>query len=253
MELLCAVDLIAGRAVRLVQGDFARATDFGDPRALARRYLDAGARWLHAVDLDAARTGRPANRGLVRTLAADAHDAGARIEVGGGLRTESDVDDVLGAGADRAVLGTAAVADPAFARRCAVRHPGRVAVGVDYRAGAHGLEPAVEGWATRADADVPGLVGEWAEGPVAAFVVTAIERDGTLGGPDTAGLGAVLDLTTVPVVASGGVGAVEDLRRLAALRSPAHGRALAGVVVGRALVDGTLRVEEAVAACAASG
>lgn len=253
MELVCAVDLVEGRAVRLVQGDFARATDFGDPRTIVRRYLDAGARWIHVVDLDAARTGRPVNRATVRTLADDVHGAGARLESGGGLRTDADVDQVLDAGVDRAVLGTAAVADPDFARRCALRHPGRVAVGVDYRVGPGGLEPAVHGWTAVAEADLESLVAAWAAGPVAAFVVTAVERDGTLGGPDTGGLGTILDATTVPVVASGGVGGPADLRRLAGLRSPVHGRRVAGAVVGRALVDGTMDVEEALGACAASG
>lgn len=259
MELYCALDVLDGRAVRLVRGDFSEATDYGDPLSVAEAYLAEGARWLHVVDLDAARTGRAANAGAVRAVLDAAHERGARVQVGGGLRTDDDVDGLLGAGADRVILGTAAVADPVFALRAASRHPRRVAVGLDYRRQAERLVPAVEGWTAPGDAVEPllGALSGAATGPdaggVGALVVTAVERDGTLQGPDTDGLGEVLDATTLPVVASGGVASAADLRRLSTFRSPVHGRRVAGVVVGRALLSRTLGVSDAVAACEASG
>jgi len=254
MELYCAVDLLGGGAVRLVQGEYGRRTDYGDPLAVAAAYLAAGARWLHVVDLDAARTGEPVNRDVVLAVVAAAHGAGAAVEVGGGVRTAADVDSLLRDGCDRVVLGTAAVEDPGFAVGCARRHPGRVAVGVDYRRVGEGrLEPAVRGWLAGAGRDLGELLAEVGGAGLAAVVVTAIERDGTGAGPDLEGLAQVLDLTPVPVIASGGVGGLGHLRAIAALRSPLVGRAPAGAVVGRALVDGTIGVEEAMAACAASG
>ncbi|MGH9089244.1 MAG: HisA/HisF-related TIM barrel protein, partial [Acidimicrobiales bacterium] len=123
MELLPAIDLVGGRAVRLVQGDFARETGYGDPLALARRLVDAGARWLHVVDLDAARTGELANRPTVTAIAELAAGAGVAVQVGGGVRDAATVDDLLGAGVRRVVLGTAALEDPSLATDGAHRHP----------------------------------------------------------------------------------------------------------------------------------
>lgn len=254
MELYAAVDLMGGEAVRLVQGDFARATRFGDPRALVEGYLDAGVPWVHVVDLDAARTGAPTNRATVRALAQAAHDAGARVQVGGGVRTDVDVDAVLDTGADRVVLGTAAVESPAFALDAAAAHPGAVAVGLDYRRRTDGtMEPAVRGWTEGSGMRLEDLLAHWRAAPLGAVVVTAIARDGTGEGPDTEGLAQVLDATDAAVVASGGVGSVRDLSALGALRARGSGRGLTGAVVGRALVDGTMSAREAMAACAAFG
>ncbi len=254
MELFAAVDVMGGRAVRLVKGDFGASRSFGDPLLVAEQLLSPGTPWLHVVDLDAARTGEPVNRAVVLSLADAAHRAGAQVEVGGGVRSEQDVDDLLAAGVDRVVLGTAAVEDPRVAARDAARHPGKVAVGLDYRRDPTGtLELALRGWTAPAVRGPAELLSTWDTAPVAAVVVTAIDRDGTLDGPDVEGLSWVLDATDLPVVASGGVGDVEDVATLASLRSPGRGRALAGVVVGLALVDGSMRVEEAVAACEASG
>lgn len=254
MELLPAVDLLGGCAVRLVQGAFDQVQAFGDPVEIARGFVTGGAEWLHVVDLDAARTGDPVNRGTVLALLELAHDAGVRVQVGGGVRSSRELEALCTAGADRVVLGTAAVEDPSFAIRSARRHPGRVAVGLDYRRGPSGtLEPAVRGWTGGTVGGVGGLLGALDREPFGALVVTAIERDGTLSGPDTSGLLSVLDATVIPVVASGGVASAADLRALAELRSPAMGRVVAGAVVGRALLDGTLPLSDALAACAPSG
>lgn len=254
MELFAAVDVMDGRAVRLVRGEFGASRIFGDPLEVAGRFLAAGAPWLHVVDLDAARTSEPVNRQLVLSLADTAHRAGARVEVGGGLRDRDDLDALLAADVDRVVLGTVAIEDPDLAARHAIRHPGRIAVGFDYRwAPGAVLELALRGWTERAALDAAELLAAWADVPFASVVVTAIERDGTREGPDTEGLSWVLDATGLDVVASGGVGGASDLSGLARLRSPGKGRSLSGAVVGRALLDGSMEVEEAIAACAASG
>src|SRR6185437_11314264 len=204
MDLLPAIDLIDGGAVRLVQGDFGRQADYGDPLDLARRYLAAGARWVHVVDLDAARTGSPVNRPVVKAIAAEAAEHGAKVQTGGGVRTAGDVDDLLGAGVARVVLGTAAIEDPSLAVATAEAHPGQVAVGLDYRRRDDGeLEAASRGWLEGSGRTVAGLLADLAAAPVGAVVVTAIDRDGTLAGPDTDGLAAVLRSTSLPVVASG--------------------------------------------------
>jgi phosphoribosylformimino-5-aminoimidazole carboxamide ribotide isomerase len=237
--------------VRLVQGDFDREVGYGDPLALARRFEAQGAPWLHVVDLDAARTGEPVQRALVLEIARAVR---VPVQTGGGVRSDDDVDELLAGGVRRVVLGTAALADPSFARRAAERHPGRVAVGLDYRRHEDGsLQAAWRGWAAGSGRDVPAVLEDLRDAPLGALVVTAIERDGTLEGPDTDGLVAVLAATAHPVVASGGVGTAGDLAALSALRGGSPERALTGAVVGKALADGRLTMEEALAACATSG
>ena len=255
MELLAAIDLRGATAVRLVQGDFGREERYGDPLDLARRFVEGGRAWLHVVDLDAARTGKPANRPIVVEIAAR---AGVPVQTGGGVRSPDDVDELLGAGVARVVLGTAALEDPDLAVGLAARHPGRVALGLDYRRRADGaLEAASRGWTAGSGRTVAELLGRVDRSDLAAVVVTAIERDGTLSGPDLDGLAAVLGLTALPVLASGGVGSVADLGALARLEVEGGpglpARRLAGVVVGKALVDGRVRLDEGIAACATSG
>jgi phosphoribosylformimino-5-aminoimidazole carboxamide ribotide isomerase len=242
VELFPAVDLRGGRAVRLVQGDFGRERAYGDPLELARRFAKAGARWLHVVDLDGARAGEPVQLDLVRALAA----LGVPLQVGGGVRSEAALEKVLAAGAARVVLGTAWVDDPGFVVRAAKAHPGGVAVALDHRpAPGGGREVAVEGWARGSGLGLLEVLGRLEGVPIAAVLLTAVERDGTFSGPDLSGLAAALGATAVPVLASGGVGSLVDLRALAALEH--GGRRLAGVVVGRALVDGRLGIDEALA------
>ena len=244
MELYPAVDLRGGKAVRLAQGDFDRQTDYGDPLALARRYAAAGARWVHVVDLEAARTGVPAGRADVLAIA---RETPLSVQAGGGVRTSADAEELLGAGVARVVLGTAAASDPVLVAELAERHPGRVAVGLDHRGG----ELSLWGWERAGGLSVSEALGRLAGLPIGAVVVTSIERDGVMGGPDLDGLRQVLAESRHPVLASGGVRSVSDIEALGRLE--AGGRRLAGVVVGRALVDGALDVEEAMAACAASG
>jgi phosphoribosylformimino-5-aminoimidazole carboxamide ribotide isomerase len=250
MELFCAIDLRDGGAVRLVQGDFGRERRFGDPLELADRLLEEGATRLHVVDLDAARTGAPVNRAAVVAILGR---ASVPVQVSGGVRSEEDVAELLELGASRVVMGTTALRRPEVAQRAAERFPSQVVLGLDHRGRAEGLEPAVAGWAEGSGTTLAEVLGRFAEVPVGAVVVTAIERDGTGRGPDLETLCAVLDLTALPVVASGGVGGTGDLEALGALRSPQAARRIVGVVVGSALLSGALSVREAVETCARSG
>ncbi|HWE66211.1 MAG TPA: HisA/HisF-related TIM barrel protein [Acidimicrobiales bacterium] len=247
MELYPAIDLRDGTAVRLTQGDFDRETQYGDPLELAARYIEGGAPWIHVVDLNAARTGEPHERATLKAIA----DLGTPVQTGGGLRSEDDVAAVLDLGVTRVVLGTAAIEDPALATRCAQKWPGQVAVGLDYSTQPDGtLEARSHGWLEGSGRSLSDLLAVWEYEPIAAVVATSIARDGMLEGPDLSGLGQLLLTTTLPVVASGGVGRLYDLAVLTGLE--AGGRRLAGVIVGKALVEGRFSVEEAVATCAAS-
>jgi phosphoribosylformimino-5-aminoimidazole carboxamide ribotide isomerase len=246
LELFPAIDLRGGRAVRLVQGDYGRERAFGDAVEMARRYVAAGAHWIHIVDLDAARTGDPVNRTTVLEIA---RSVDAAVQAGGGVRSEEDAAELLHGGVARVVVGTVAQEQPELLDRLAARFCGRVAVGLDHRRG--GEEVAVRGWEQGGGESLRGALDRLAEVPLAAVVVTAIERDGTLSGPDVDGLAQVLGRSAHPVIASGGVRSGADLAALAAL--DVDGRRLAGAIVGIALADGSLSMEEAIAACAPSG
>jgi phosphoribosylformimino-5-aminoimidazole carboxamide ribotide isomerase len=232
-----AIDLRQGRCVRLVQGDFDRETSYGDdPIAVARVFAASGAQWLHVVDLDAARR-QGDNRDLIEALAAIVP---IPIQVGGGVRDAT----LLERGVARVIVGSLAVEDPSAVRRLACQYPGRVAVGLDHR---HG-EVRVRGWAEGSSislADALASVDCPALGPV---VVTEIGRDGMLSGPDLDGLAQVLAWTSTPVIASGGVSSVVDLRALKALR--AGDRRLAGVIVGKAIYEGKVDVRDGLRALA---
>jgi phosphoribosylformimino-5-aminoimidazole carboxamide ribotide isomerase len=242
VDLFPAIDLRGGRCVRLYQGDYGRETVYGDdPVAQAESFAAAGAPWIHVVDLDAARTGEAANRAVVAAIAAAVD---VPVQAGGGVRDDAAADALLAAGVRRVVVGTAALADPAWVRRLAARHPGRVAVGLDAR----GRDVAVHGWTEGSGRDLVDLARGFDDAGVAALVVTEIGRDGTLAGPDLGQLGDVLAATRLDVVASGGVGTLADLRALAAL--DVGGRHLAGAIVGRALYEGAFALPDAVAATA---
>ncbi|HLI15281.1 MAG TPA: HisA/HisF-related TIM barrel protein [Acidimicrobiales bacterium] len=246
MDCLPAIDIRGGRAVRLQQGEFARETVFGDPLERALDLVAAGARALHVVDLDAARTGEPVNREVVQAIVAR---AGVPVQVAGGARRRRDVAELLGGGAWRVVLGSAALEDPALVWDLARRWPGRIAVGLDHRRRDGRRELAVHGWETPTTTTLEEALAAFAAAPLGAVVVTDITRDGTLGGPDLEGYRLALALSELPIVASGGIATRADLEALAALR--AGGRGLAGAIVGRAILTGAISVAEAVAACGA--
>jgi phosphoribosylformimino-5-aminoimidazole carboxamide ribotide isomerase len=239
VDLYPAIDLRAGRAVRLYQGDYSQETVYGtDPVAVARSFAAAGARWIHVVDLDAARSGVAENRGVVASIAGAVHPSVA-VQSGGGVRSADAADALMSAGVARVVLGTAALESPDLVAELASRMP--VAVGLDVR----GREVAIHGWTAGSGADVLDVVRRFEDVGVEAVSVTQIARDGTLSGPDVEGLSAVLEVTSLAVIASGGVGSLADLESLASLS--AAGRTLAGAIVGKALYEGRFTVEQALA------
>ena len=240
LDLYPAIDLRDGRCVRLYQGDYGRETVYGDdPVDQARAFAAGGARWIHVVDLDAARTGEPVNRAVIAAIAAAVD---VPVQSGGGVRDDAAADALLSSGVRRVVVGTAALDDPEWVRRLAARHPGRVAVGLDARE----RDVAVRGWVEGSGRDLLEVARGFDDAGVAALVVTEIGRDGTLAGPALDQLSDVLAATRLDVVASGGVGSLDDLRALAALR--ADGRCLAGAIVGRALYEGAFQLSDAVSA-----
>jgi phosphoribosylformimino-5-aminoimidazole carboxamide ribotide isomerase len=241
MDLYPSIDLRNGRVVRLQQGDYARETVYDDDAVtVARRYEAAGAAWIHVVDLDAARTGVASNLGVIEAICATVD---CKVQTGGGVRSVADAGERLSAGVARVVIGTAAVERPELVDELGALHPGRVAVGLD----AHGRNVAVRGWEERSGLDLLDLVARFRDSPAAALVVTEIGRDGMFAGPDIDGLSEVLRATTTPVIASGGVGGLSDVVALRAIE--VDGRGLEGVIVGRALYEGRLDLEEAIAAC----
>ena len=237
LDLYPAIDLRDGRCVRLYQGDYGRETVYGGaPVAQAQAFAADGAQWIHVVDLDAARTGDPSNRGVVAAIAAAVD---VPVQAGGGVRDDAAADALLSSGVRRVVVGTAALDDPDWVRRLAARYPGQVAVGLDAR----GRDVAVRGWVEDSGHDVVEVARRFGDAGVAALVVTEIGRDGTLEGPALDQLSRVLAATALDVVASGGVGSLDDLRALAAL--DVDGRRLAGAIVGRALYEGAFLLADA--------
>lgn len=237
--LLPAIDLHGGRVVRLVRGDYGTATIYGDdPAALAESFVEAGARWLHVVDLDGARDPASRQTSLVAAIIARV-GARAAVEVAGGLRDDGAVEASIDAGAARVVLGTAALRDPAFAGRLVERFgSGRIAVALDVRDG-HAVG---QGWAQgAAGSPAAETLLRLADLGIRTFEVTAIDRDGTLDGPDLGMLGDLVRLRRGAIVASAGIASAADITAVRAL-------GCAGVIVGRALYEGRLTLEDALAA-----
>ena len=233
-----AVDISDGRCVRLLQGRFGSETVYSDdPVKVALGFSSAGARWLHIVDLDGAKTGHPANREIVLEVV---RRASCPVQAGGGMRNLEDVEEVLAAGANRAILGTIALEDPDEMARACERYGERIGVSLDARSG----ELAAHGWTVGSGVPVEDAVRRFTDAGVSLFVYTDVTRDGTMTGPDVDGLRRVADLTTVPVVASGGVSTLDDIRTVAEM----HALGVAGVVVGRALYEGKFTVGEAILA-----
>jgi phosphoribosylformimino-5-aminoimidazole carboxamide ribotide isomerase len=231
IDLYPAIDLLGGRVVRLRKGDYDDETVYGDdPVAVARDFVAAGARWVHVVDLDAARSGDPVNRPVVAAIA-EAVRGSAAVQTGGGVRSLDDVSALAAVGVARVVMGSAAVADPPLVAAASEVLP--VAVGLDHRSG----EVAVHGWTEGSGLF---LDDAYALFPTAAvFVVTDIGRDGMLVGPDVEGLRRSIELAGSPVIASGGVARLADIGELAELPG------LGGIITGRAVYEGRFGVAEA--------
>ena len=240
MILYPAIDLKDGNCVRLLRGEMAAATVFGaDPAAQARAFVDAGCRWLHLVDLNGAFAGRPVNSGAVEAILAAVD---VPVQLGGGIRDRATLEGWLEKGVSRVILGTAAVRDPEFVRGAARAFPGRVAVGIDARAG----RVAVAGWAEATDLEATDLARRFEDAGVAALVYTDIDRDGAMEGPNVPATAALAHAVSIPVIASGGVSSIEDLRALKSCGAP-----LDGAISGRALYEGRIDLAEAVRLLAA--
>lgn len=243
-EVIPAIDLRGGRVVRLSQGDFERESRYSDdPVAVAADFAAAGARRIHIVDLDGARAGEPAQSWVLTAIVAAVRtvDPGVQCQVAGGLRTEAAVAAALDSGAARAVVGTAALADPAFARRLVETHGAeRVVVALDVRDG----QAVGEGWREGAPGTpVATAIAHLADAGVRTFAATAIERDGLLGGPDVDLLRRLIALGRGDIIASGGIGSIDDLERL-------RTAGCIGAIVGRALYEGRFDLAAAMAALA---
>ncbi len=236
--LFPAIDLKGGACVRLRQGDMEQATVFAeDPGAQARTWIDAGFDWLHVVDLDGAFAGRSVNREAVRLVLGAAGDV--PVQLGGGIRSMAAIEEWLAAGVRRVILGSAAARDPALVRDACRNHPGRVAVGIDVREG----RVAVSGWAEASDVSPLELAHRFEDAGVAAVIYTDVLRDGMLGGVDVAGTMRLAEAVNIPVIASGGIGSLDDVSVL--LRAARTGTGhIAGAIIGRALYDGRIDPEE---------
>jgi phosphoribosylformimino-5-aminoimidazole carboxamide ribotide isomerase len=232
MQVIPAIDLRGGRCVRLRQGDFEQETVFGDdPTAMAERWKSEGAARIHLVDLDGAKTGQPVNFTVVRQIV---RTVGVPCQLGGGVRDQATIAAWLEAGLDRVVIGTQALRDPDWFGRMAETYPGRLLLGLDARDG----RVATQGWLELSNIAALTLARQFDGLPMAGIIYTDIARDGTLEGPNLEAIAALAQTVRTPVIASGGVGELNDLERLAGLP-------IVGCIIGRALYEGRFSLGEA--------
>jgi len=240
MILYPAIDLKDGKAVRLLRGDMDKATVFNDdPAAQALEFVAAGCEWLHLVDLNGAFAGEPVNAAAVEAILSQTKTP---AQLGGGIRDMATIERWLDKGLARVILGTVAVENPALVREAAAAFPGKIAVGIDARDG----RVATKGWAEVTDVDAVDLAKSYEDAGVAAIIYTDINRDGAMQGPNIEATAALARAVTIPVIASGGVSSLKDLKDLRDCGAP-----LNGAISGRALYDGALDLKEALKALAA--
>lgn len=238
MILYPAIDLKDGNCVRLLRGDMEAATVFGaDPAAQARAFQDAGAEWLHLVDLNGAFAGKPVNAAAVEAILSA---ISVPAQLGGGIRDMATIEAWIERGLSRVILGTVAVENPALVREAAMAFPGKIAVGIDARKG----RVATRGWAEETDVTATDLAQRFEDAGVAAIIYTDIDRDGAMQGPNIAATEALARAVNIPVIASGGVSSMADLDALRATG------VIAGAISGRALYDGAIDLAEALRALA---
>jgi phosphoribosylformimino-5-aminoimidazole carboxamide ribotide isomerase len=231
MFIYPAIDIRDGRAVRLRQGDYSQETIFhADPAVVAKQWVDQGADRLHLVDLDGAKAGRPVNEAVIRRIV---ESVTVPCQLGGGIRTDADVEAVFAWGVRWAVLGSRAVREPAWARRMAEAHPARIVLGVDARDGL----VATDGWLATSTVSAVSLVKDLEDAPIFAVVYTDIAKDGMMAGPNFGALAELQAATRLPVIASGGVSTYDDIRKLVAAKT-------FGAIVGRALYEGAITLPE---------
>ena len=235
MILYPAIDLKDGNCVRLYKGEMAQATVFNDnPAAQARAFQNAGCEWIHLVDLNGAFAGEPVNAAAVEAILAEIT---VPAQLGGGIRDMATIEAWLAKGLARVILGTVAVENPALVREAARAFPGKVAVGIDARNG----RVATKGWAEETDVMVTDLAKSFEDAGVAAIIYTDINRDGAMQGPNVEATAALANAVSIPVIASGGVSSLNDLRALKDCGAP-----LNGAISGRALYDGAIDLAEAI-------
>jgi len=241
MILFPAIDLKEGACVRLLKGEMDSATVYNtDPGAQARAFVEAGCAWLHVVDLDGAFAGASVNGDAVGEIL----DAGAPVQLGGGIRDMAGIESWLGRGVARVILGTSALRDPELVKQGCKSFPGQVAVGIDARGG----KVAAEGWAETSEITTLDLARRFEDCGAAAIIFTDIDRDGALVGVNVEATAALADAITTPVIASGGVSSIEDLHALRRRAAPG----IAGVICGRALYDGRLDLADGLRVLAAA-
>ena len=234
MIIFPAIDVRGGQCVRLQQGDYGRETVFGaDPAAMAQRWVSEGAKYLHIVDLDGAKEGRPINGDSVQQIV---QAGGVPCQFGGGLRTEADIILALSWGVERVVIGTRALKAPGWFEEMCVRFPGQIVLGIDARNG----NVATDGWLEVSQIGAIELAQRFAHLPLAALVYTDISRDGMLQGANVEAMAQMAAAVQIPVIASGGIATAEDVQQLAT-------SGLAGCIVGRALCEGKLNLAEIIA------
>jgi phosphoribosylformimino-5-aminoimidazole carboxamide ribotide isomerase len=240
MQIWPAIDLRGGKCVRLRQGDYQQETIFDDdPVAVARQFAAQGARHLHIVDLDGAREGLPVNLPVVQEILAVVD---IECELGGGIRDEQSVEELLAFGLARLVIGTSALKEPEWFRDACRKFPGKLVLGIDAREG----RVATDGWLSTSDVAATDLALQFSGEQLAAIVYTDIATDGMLSGPNVEAMSAMQAAVRAPVIASGGVTTADDVARLAAA-------GLAGCIIGRALYEGTLTLSDALRAANSNG
>lgn len=236
MDILPAIDLIGGQCVRLIQGQYDKQITYkDDPVEQARQFLQAGSKWLHVIDLEGAKAGRPVNADVVAKIAAQV--PGLKIELGGGVRDEAAIAQMLEAGVTRLILGSSAIKQFDWFCGMAQKYPQRLVLGLDAR----GANVATEGWLEEGSQTVLEFAKKAADLPLAAIIYTDITKDGMLAGPNIERTRALVEAVELPIVAAGGVTTVDDVRTL-------KGIGVAGAIIGRALYEGTITVETALAA-----
>lgn len=235
MDILPAIDLIDGQCVRLVQGEYHKKITYkDDPVAQAAEFRDAGAEWLHVVDLDGAKLGRPINAEVVAMIA---EQVPLKIELGGGIRNEDAIVKMLDAGVTRLILGSSAIKQFDWFAEMAEKYPHRLVLGLDAR----GSTIATEGWLQQAQQTVLDFARRAADLPLAAIIYTDISKDGMLAGPNIQRTQELVETVSLPVIAAGGVTTVDDVKTLKAA-------GVAGAIIGRALYEGTVALSDALAA-----
>ncbi|HSS62240.1 MAG TPA: 1-(5-phosphoribosyl)-5-[(5-phosphoribosylamino)methylideneamino] imidazole-4-carboxamide isomerase [Candidatus Limnocylindrales bacterium] len=233
MLVIPAIDILGGRCVRLTQGDYNKPAIYADdPVEVVKRFAAAGAKRVHVVDLDAAR-GSASNKPVIARML---EEPGVELQVAGGVRTIETLDGLVERGAQFVVMATAAVRDPHLFERCTIKHPGRVMAALDVRDN----KAAVGGWLDTDSVSVRALIGRWELLPLAAVILTSIDRDGTLSGPDLQTLMGVRKMTKFDLQYSGGIASLDDLRRVSAAGAQ-------GAILGKALYEGKLTLDQALA------